>query len=150
MNTKTIIAMVVAVLLGGILPGCVGDMVKVNTPKALVEEEGFEPVLSYNESLEAYDDWASEQASRAESWGNRIEVGGQEVEYWRNAISFASAPENLALFGFNPGTAATSALLMGLGLFTRRPGDVPRSTMAKEKEESYNAGLDKGRSLSDG
>jgi hypothetical protein len=136
-------------LLGTSVTGCIRDIIKVDTPPAAVEE-GYPASIPLSEvgiSIEAY---TMEKQQIILTWQKSAEVAEEKAAYWSSMLGAVISPEGLTALGLNPAGGAAASLLYFFGLMTRKPGDASPQIVAKEKESSYNAGLDKGKEIKNG
>lgn len=143
---KMALATLAIFAVGTVVPGCLGDFVKVQTPAGAVES-GVPETLSLNDSVVELTDYAAEQTLIFESWEGRIVTAQDKVAFWNSAIGALTTPESLALFGLNPVGGASLAAVFISGLLIRRPGDKNPHGVSKEKEDSYNEGIKVGSNL---
>ena len=124
-------------LVGGFLPGCLGDIIPADPPiGASSRNIGGEPIpsdLSLNNSIRAYNAWFSQEQAFGEQWRASIAEGEEKLQIWTLTLEDFTKPENLIAFGLNPASGGVSLGLFALGLFTRRPGDAKKIKEAKSE-----------------
>lgn len=145
--TKPIIFGVVLLLVSGMMAavsGCdVGDLVSVKTPPKIQQTTGLPSKLTLNESQLEYQDWFQSVQSQGAQWKNSIEKGN-EVKNVINQLTMDALDTIGPSIGGIPMLGPAIPLVAGLvGLTLRRPGDVSKDALRKEKEDSFNAGLKK-------
>jgi len=146
MNRKTLIiaAVLTAVTFGGVA-ACAGfdagDVVHVKTPPTIQQQTGLPSKTSLNEARAEYQAWHQDVQRAGAAWQASIDKGEQV----RSLIGQLTLQ---ALDQVGPTIAGVPVLgpliptatgLLGLLLGTGR--------LRKEKESSYNAGLDRGQQL---
>ena len=125
------------------LSGCqVGDLVQTNVPQSVRKIVPSEPRVSYNEATIVYSDWKASVERTAEQFQ-------QELDRKAELVSLLSSLTNDALttgipvLQSLPGGGLLATGLVGFGAwFLRSPGTT--RLIAKEKEASFNKGLEKG------
>lgn len=132
-------------LVGTVLPACIGQIIDAPPPQG-AEARNISPELKLDESVRAYNAYVRQEQAFLESWEESIQEAEERAAMWTGVFAQLTSPEALVSYGLNPASGAITAALFGAGLFFRRPGDVPKEKLASEKEDSYNAGLDKARS----
>lgn len=126
------------------LSGCqVGDLVQANVPQSVRKVVPSEPRVSYNDAKIVYADWRASVERTAEQFQ-------QELDRKAELVSLLSSLTNDALTAgipvleALPGGGLLATGLVGFGAwFLRSPGTTAR--VAKEKEASFNKGLEKGQ-----
>lgn len=123
-------------LAGALLPACAADFVKVDTPTAAVDQ-GIPPKLSVNQSIAQYNEYFAKQTALAETWGQRIEAGQDKVAWIEGLAGAVINPETFTALGFNPVSGVGFAAIYLFGILSGR------GNLRRQKEDSYNAGIDK-------
>jgi hypothetical protein len=149
-NEKTPLAVCVgafAVLMtASVVSGCqVEDFIKVKVPNGVQGAIETEPKITVAESDAAWDDWVAWVERNSRQFAESIDDGKQAADVIRSLTETGIAIGQDAAATLPGGALISTGLALVGGLFLRRPGDAKRT--AKEKEASYNAGLDKGRDL---
>lgn len=127
---------------GTVLPACIGQIVDADPPLG-AEGRNIKPNLKLDESIRAYNAYVRQENAFLESWEENIQEAEGKAAAWAGLFASLTSPEALASYGLNPASGLLTMALFGAGLFFRRPGDVPKEKLAKEKEDSYNAALKK-------
>jgi hypothetical protein len=128
--------------------GCdVKKMIKVDAPRAVVvataeTPEDVDRDITLAEAEDIWADWQTYVKSNTERYQRAVKDANDRYVIISSMIDLgleqASGPLSTI-----PGGAVVLSLLTGAaGLFLRRPGDT--AVIAKEKEASYNAGIDLG------
>jgi len=128
------------------LSGCqVGDLVQASVPQSVRRIVPSEPRVSFNEAKVVYADWRASVERTAEQFQ-------QELDRKAELVSLLSSLTNDAMLAgvpvleSLPGGGLLTTGLVGLGAwFLRSPGT--ESRLRKEKEASFNKGLEEGRSF---
>ena len=138
-----------ALLLAATLQACqVEDLVKVDVPADVAAAIDSEDRIAYSQTLDAWDDWQAYVERESAKFARSIDKGAEIAGVLRS-LSETGLQMGQDAASTLPGGALISAALAGLGgLFLRRPGDANRERM--EKEASYNAGLERGRTIAEG
>lgn len=128
------------------LAGCqIGDLVRVNVPQAVRLTVPSEPRVSFNEAKVVYDDWRAGVERTAEQFRQELDRKAELVSLLASLTSDGLAAGIPALESL-PGGGLLATGLVGLGAwFIRSPGTEAR--LRKEKEASFNKGLEEGGSL---
>lgn len=145
--TKPIVFTLVLLLVSGMvaaMSGCdVGDLVSVKTPPKVQQTTGLPSKLTLNESQIEYQDWLLSVQSQGSQWKNSIEKGN-EVKNVINQLTMAALDTVGPSINGIPMLGPAIPLIAGLvGLSLRRPGDVSKDDLRKEKENSFNAGIER-------
>ncbi|MCC7409707.1 MAG: hypothetical protein IT442_16700 [Phycisphaeraceae bacterium] len=126
-----------------VLGGCdLRNVVEVQTPRAVQQSEGLPSRMSLRDSQAEYEAWLADVQRTGAVWRENIEQG--------EAIRATLA--QLALTGLNEVGPTLAGLPLGGPLMLAATGIVGAfvggGRTSKEKEKSYNAGLEKGKELS--
>lgn len=150
MNKYLIIATIVAIFAVSLpqLTGCsLADVVKTDVPIGIQRSIGSENKVSLREANYTWAQWINHVEVNSEQFAENIDRSNQ-------VFGLLSAFTNTGLesldgtIGQTPLGATLVALLAGAaGLFTKRPGTDKQ--ISKEKEDSYNAGLFKGKQIAE-
>ena len=133
-------------LMGLLLSGCqMSDLIKVDVPKDVQEAVDSEPKVTLTAAPDLWDDWQAYVKRNTEKLESRTERAYELLGFINSATDMALVAAEGAAPAF-PGGAILVGLLGGTaGLFLKRPGTDKQ--IAKEKEASYNAGMEKAREL---
>jgi len=126
--------------------GCnLGDIIRTKVPPAAQKSEMLPKTLTLNESQVEFDRYLHNVAITSDQWTESIENSLALRALLQDIAMTELSPERLAVMGIPMGGPAALLLTFGLGTFLKRPGDVTQKDAAREKEKSFNAGLDKGK-----
>jgi hypothetical protein len=126
--------------------GCqISDMIRVDVPKDVQHAVGIEGKVTLTQIPDVWDDWHD----YVEKNTKRLEA---ETERSYELLGFINSATNIAI-GAAEGAASSfpgGAILIGIlsgaaGLYMKKPGT--DRVIAKEKEASYNAGLEKAKAI---
>lgn len=144
MNRTTVFLAVVLLLSVGLgaVSGCeAGDYVQVKTPRGIQESEGLPARMSLNEAEDEYRAWVEDVQRQSARWKADIEKG-DEIRGILNQLLLTGLDEiGPTIAGLPVAGPALPALTALAGLF------IGRSPVRKEKEKSFNKGLERGESL---
>lgn len=123
--------------------GCALDqVVKVNVPKDVQVATKSEEKVALADSELLWNDWANYVEKNTEALRSRINAANEQYTVIASLTSLGLETAGTAASTL-PGGAFIIAGLTGLGgLFLKRPGT--DKLIAKEKEASYNKGLEVG------
>jgi len=146
--TSLILGAVCVLLLCTALGACqVEDFVRVDVPQGVAEAVGTDDTVSFSEATDAWEDWIAYVDRESKRFSKEIDKGAEIVGVLRSLgeTGIAFGQEAAATI---PGGAflSTGLALLG-GTLLRRPGDAKREQ--KEKEDSYTAGLERGREIAE-
>ena len=120
--------------------GCdMGDMIHVKTPNTIQQQTGLASTITLNEAESEYQFWYQHMQTAGSQWKSNIEHAN-EIRNMVNQLSLSALDEigptvaGVPMLG--PLLPAASGLL---GLF------LGSGKLRKEKEDSFNKGLDEGR-----
>jgi len=142
---KTLVAIGVAMAIAVVaLSGCqIGDLVQTDVPPSVRKVVPAEPRVSFNDAKVVYADWRASVERTAERFQAELDRKAELVSLLSsltNDALLAGAPVLEQL----PGGGLLTTGLVGLGAwFLRAPGT--ESRVRKEKEASFNKGLEKAR-----
>ncbi|MCC7408662.1 MAG: hypothetical protein IT442_11370 [Phycisphaeraceae bacterium] len=142
-RTQTIVFIVVLVFLAVILAACagfdMGDVVKVRTPNAIQQTVGLPATTSLNEAESEYQGWLSDVQRTGSQWKANIDKANA-IRATFNQLTLSALDEVGPTLAGVPVLGPVLPAATGiLGLF------FGVSKLRKEKEDSYNAGLEKGK-----
>ena len=120
--------------------GCdMGDMIHVKTPNTIQQQTGLASNISLNEAESEYQFWYQHMQTAGSQWKSNIEHAN-EIRNMVNQLSLSAldeiGPTVAGVPVLGPMLPAASGLL---GLF------LGSGKLRKEKEASFNKGLDEGR-----
>lgn len=136
---------VLLVLIATVLAACagfdVGDVVRVKTPNVIQQQKGLPASTSLNEASSEYKAWHDEVSRVGAQWKSNIERGN-EIRTTLNQLALTALDDVGPTLAGIPVLGPALPLLTGLGgLFLGARG------LRKEKEKSYNAGIDKATEI---
>jgi len=145
MTTRHYVYLTALALLALVLASCagfdLGDLVKVKTPNAIQQTTGLPRALSLNEAETEYQNWFNEVQTTGAQWKASIEKAG-EIRGLLGQLTLSAldtvGPTVAGLPVLGPALPALTGIV---GLF------IGSGRLRKEKEASFNKGLDRGKSL---
>ncbi len=148
MTTRHYVYLAVLLLLALVLASCagfdLGDLVKVKTPNTIQQTTGLPSTLSLNEAETEYQNWFNQTQTIGAQWKSNIEKAG-EIRGLLGQLTLSAldtvGPTVAGLPVLGPALPALTGLA---GLF------LGSGRLRKEKEASFNKGLDRGRVLANG
>ena len=139
-NKWTVIGCVVVVALT--LAACAGfdfgNFVKVPTPAGIAQDEGLPRKMGLKEASLQYQIWYEKVKAEGEQWKANIETGDQ-VAGMLSQLSLQGLNQLGPSLGGVPVAGPTLVGLLGIGGYL-----LGRAPLRKEKEASFNKGLEKG------
>ncbi|MBX3435535.1 MAG: hypothetical protein KF847_19635 [Pirellulales bacterium] len=122
-----------------------GDYIRVQTPHAVQQASGIPATMTLNQAEGEYRAWHASISDAGARWKAAIERG-HETRALVSQLTLQTLSDVGPTVAGLPvlGPALPLLTLLG-GWFLRRPGDVSRADMAREKEASYNAGMRRSR-----
>lgn len=142
MKTRTIIVSLLALAVSMSLAACagfdMGDIVHVKTPNGIQKTQGLPRTISLNEAEDEYQAWFDTVQRDGAAWRNNIE----------RANEIRGILGQLAMTGLDElgptimGIPVIGPLAPGLGMLATY--FIGAGNVRKQKEKSYNAGIDKG------
>jgi len=128
------------------MAGCqVGDVVQANVPQTVRKVVPSEPRVSFNEAKLVYADWRASVERTAEQFQTELDRKAELVSLL-SSLTNDTMLSGVPVLETVPGGGLLTTGLVGLGAwFLRSPGTDKR--LAREKEASFNKGLDEGRAL---
>lgn len=116
----------------------IGDFVKVKTPTEIQQTRGLPSKTTLNEAEQEYRAWFDDTQRNGAQWKAAIEQG-DEIRGLLNQVSLGALDE------FGPTLAGIPIVGASLPAFTGLAGlFFGVSRLRKEKEASFNAGLERG------
>jgi hypothetical protein len=141
---KQIVVGLAIALTATAITGCnLGDVLRVKTPPSAQKSEKLPATLTLNQSQVEFDRYLLNVQLTSEQWLESIENSMALQSLLSDIAMTELSPDRLALMGIPMGGPAALLLTFGLGTFLKRPGDVGQKELRKEKEASFNAGLNK-------
>lgn len=145
LSTRHVVYLVGLVLLALLLASCagidLGDLVKVKTPNAIQQTTGLRSTLSLNEAEVEYQNWFNQVQATGAQWKGNIqrasEVRGLLGQLTLSALDTVG-PTVAGLPVLGPALPALTGIV---GLF------IGSGRLRKEKEASFNKGLETGRDM---
>ncbi|MEQ9616667.1 MAG: hypothetical protein RLN60_01390 [Phycisphaerales bacterium] len=131
------------------LAGCqVGDLVQANVPQSVRKVVPSEPRVSYNDAKIVYADWRASVERTAEQFQLELDRKAELVSLLSTLTNDAMLV-GVPVLESLPGGGLLATGLVGFGAwFLRSPGTDKR--LAREKEASFNKGLEEGRAAPGG
>lgn len=121
-----------------------GDIVKVKTPNSIQQTTGLPSTMSLNEAEVEYQNWFNGTQTTGTQWKSNIEKAG-EIRGLLGQLTLSAldsvGPTVAGLPVLGPALPALTGIV---GLF------IGSGRLRKEKEASFNKGLEKGRDFTDG
>jgi hypothetical protein len=145
MTTRHYVYLAGLALLALVLASCagidLGDLVKVKTPNAIQQTTGLRATLSLNEAEAEYQNWFNQTQAIGAQWKGNIERAG-EVRGLLGQLTLS------ALDTVGPTVAGVPVLGPALPALTGIVGlFIGSGRLRKEKEASFNKGLETGRDM---
>ena len=126
--------------------GCdLQKMVKFDVPKEVQESINSEERESLSNSDYVWDRWTNWVEANSKALASNIEDANATVSLINNVTAMGMGALGEVSNSFPGGAIIFSGLSLLTGWFLKRPGE--DKAVAKEKEDSYNAGLAKGQEL---
>lgn len=143
LTTRHYVYIVGLLLMALVLPSCagfdLGDIVKVKTPNTIQQTTGLPSSLSLNEAETEYQNWFNQTQTTGTQWKNNIEKAGELRGLFSQLTLSALDTVGPTIAGLPMLGPALPALTGIVGLF------IGSGRLRKEKEASFNKGLEKGR-----
>jgi hypothetical protein len=145
LSTRHVVYLVGLLLLALVLASCagidLGDIVKVKTPNAIQQTTGLRSTLSLNEAEVEYQNWFNQVQAVGAQWKGNIQRAG-EVRGLLGQLTLS------ALDTVGPTVAGVPVLGPALPALTGIVGlFIGSGRLRKEKEASFNKGLETGRAM---
>jgi hypothetical protein len=147
MTTRHYVYLAGLALLALVLASCagldLGDLVKVKTPNAIQQTTGLRATLSLNEAEAEYQNWFNQTQAIGAQWKGNIARAG-EVRGLLGQLTLS------ALDTVGPTVAGVPVLGPALPALTGIVGlFIGSGRLRKEKEASFNKGLETGRDMAE-
>jgi hypothetical protein len=131
------------------LQGCdLRSQLVVKAPGDMLAAIDVEEPLTLDEAEAAWEDWTAWVDSRTRAYQRAVADAEDRYARIESLIDLGIAAGTEAAGGIPGGAFLVGGLSLLTGLVLKRPGEDSR--VAKEKEDSYNAGLAKGKALAAG
>lgn len=148
MTSRHILAIAGFLLVSLVLAACagfdLGDVVRVRTPNTIQQTTGLPSALSLNEAEVEYQNWFNQVQTTGAQWKSNIQRAG-EVRGLLGQLTLS------ALDTVGPTVAGVPVLGPALPALTGIVGlFIGSGRLRKEKEASFNKGLEKGSDLAGG
>jgi len=148
LTTRHYVYIVGLLLLALVLASCagfdLGDIVKVKTPNTIQQTTGLPSTLSLNEAESEDQNWFNQTQTTGAAWKNNIEKAGELRGLFSQLTLSALDTVGPTVAGLPVLGPALPALTGIVGLF------LGSGRLRKEKEASFNKGLEKGRDFTGG
>ena len=116
-----------------------GDVVRVKTPNAIQQQTGLASTTTLNEAEAEYQAWFADVKRSGSHWKTNIERGNQ-IRGLLNQVTLSALDDVGPTLGGVPVLGPALPAVTGLlGLF------IGTGKLRKEKEASFNKGLERGR-----
>ncbi len=147
MKRTTVIYGFVMLLIATALAACagfdLGDVVRVKTPNAIQQTTGLSASVTLNEAEQEYLAWFTDTQRVGANWKANIEKG-DEVRSMLNQLTLSALNDVGPMVAGVPVLGPALPAVAGIaGLF------LGSGRLRKEKEASFNKGLDKGQTASE-
>ena len=145
LSTRHYVYLGALILLALVLASCagldLGDIVKVKTPNTIQQTTGLPSTLSLNEAEVEYQNWFNLTQTTGAQWKGNIEMAG-EIRGLLGQLTLSAldtvGPTVAGLPVLGPALPALTGIV---GLF------IGSGRLRKEKEASFNKGLEKGSTI---
>ncbi|MBX3382140.1 MAG: hypothetical protein KF864_01390 [Phycisphaeraceae bacterium] len=148
LSTRHYVYIVGLMLMALVLTSCagfdLGDLVKVKTPNNIQQTTGLPSTLSLNEAEVEYQNWFNQTQTTGAQWKGNIEKAGELRGLFSQLTLSALDTVGPTVAGLPVLGPALPALTGIVGLF------IGSGRLRKEKEASFNKGLEKGSGLAGG
>lgn len=148
LSTRHYVYIVGLLLMALVLTSCagfdLGDLVKVKTPNNIQQTTGLPSTLSLNEAEVEYQNWFNQTQTTGAQWKGNIEKAGELRGLFSQLTLSALDTVGPTVAGLPVLGPALPALTGIVGLF------IGSGRLRKEKEASFNKGLEKGSGLAGG
>lgn len=137
------VGVLTAALAAGLLlaSGCsLGDLVKVDVPTGVRQSLAVPSQISLNESVYTWDSWVHYVETNTAQFQASIDESNFIWGMLSSAVNVGAESAQGPLSALPGGAFLLTGLSLVTGLFLNKPGAT--KALAKEKEKSYNAGMD--------
>lgn len=126
--------------------GCdLQKMVDVDVPTGVQKSIDAPEDVSLADSAYVWDQWQNWVSANSEAFARNIEDGKQRIALIENVTALGMGALGEVSGSFPGGALLFSGLSLLTGWFLKRPNE--DKVVAKEKEDSYNAGIEKGKEI---
>ena len=128
--------------------GCdLQKIVDVDVPAGVQQSIDAPEDVSLADSEYVWDQWQNWVTANSEAFARNIEDGKQRIALIENVTAMGMGALGEVSGSFPGGALLFSGLSLMTGWFLKRPNE--DKVVAKEKEDSYNAGLERGKQLAE-
>ena len=140
------ICLIICAIVLTTLQGCnMASLIKVDVPPAIIAAtDAPQPVTLDNVDM-VWEDWKRYVESNTNKFEHSINDAKERYAVLSQLTNIGLRTFEGEVSGIPGGTILLSALSLATGIFLKRPGEDAR--VAKEKEDSYNKGLEVGSSI---
>lgn len=137
------ICLIICAIVLATLQGCnMASLIKVDVPPAIIAAtDAPQPVTLDNVNI-VWEDWKRYVESNTNKFEHAIDNAEERYAVLSQLTDIGLRTIEGEVSGIPGGTLLLSALSLATGIFLKRPGEDAR--VAKEKEDSYNKGLEVG------
>ena len=126
--------------------GCdLQKMIEADVPREVQKAIGSEETITLSDSRYEWHRWQDWVRSNSEAFARNIEDGNERVALIENLTAMGIGALGEVSNTFPGGAVVFSGLSLLAGWFLKRPSE--DRVVAKEKEDSYNAGIEKGKAI---
>jgi hypothetical protein len=151
-NANGLVMLVMALSIVGVLwvmSGCsLGDLIQVEVPRDVAKAIGTPSSIKLSQSDQAWEDWTAYVEKGSRQFSDNIADANYTFGVIQAFAQTGIEAGSTAALGLGPGGALIGTLLaFGGGLMLKKPGT--DTTVRKEKEDSYNKGVEIGKRLAE-
>ncbi len=126
--------------------GCdLQKMIDVDVPRDVQKSIGSEETISLADSTYEWNRWQDWVSTNSEAFARNIDAGNERVALIESITALGIGALGEVSTTFPGGAVVFSGLSLLAGWFLKKPGT--DKVVAKEKEDSYNAGIEKGKTI---
>jgi len=138
----------VVVLFSSLAGGCsASDLIKVKVPSGVQRSIATPPSITLTDAGHEWDRWVQFVEIESDKFSGSISRGQELLGFVQAMANTGLGAAEAALGGVPFGGFAVGGLGLLAGLFFEKPGT--RNKEAKEKESSYNAGMEQGKRIAE-
>lgn len=138
----------VVVLFSSLAGGCsASDLIKVNVPSGVQRSIATPASITLTDAGHEWDRWTQFVEIESEKFSASINRGQELLGFVQSMANTGLGAAESALGGIPFGGFAVGGLGLLGGLFFEKPGTQKKE--AKEKESSYNAGMEQGKRIAE-